>query len=46
MPGLWSLADAANERKKQEYLAKINAVRIAGADHKGYKDAIRSIERG
>lgn len=40
------LADAAGARAKAGLIRDINAHRIAGADAKGYKEAIRSIERG
>ena len=40
------LADAAGERKKADMIQTINAHRIAGADGKSYKEAMRSIERG
>jgi hypothetical protein len=40
------LSDAEGKRRKAEMIQAINAHRIAGADHKGYKEAIRSIDRG
>lgn len=40
------LADAAGARAKAGLIRDINAHRIAGADQKSYKEAIRSIERG
>lgn len=44
--GVWALAEAVTKRKKQELIASINATRIAGADPKAYKAAIRDIQRG
>jgi len=40
------LAEAAGKRKRADLIQTINAHRIAGADQKSYKEAIRSIERG
>lgn len=40
------LAEAAGKRKRNDLIQTINAHRIAGADAKSYKEAIRSIERG
>lgn len=46
MTAIEVLTEAAGKRRKAEMIQAINAHRIAGADHKGYKDAIRSIDRG
>lgn len=40
------LTEAAGKRRKTDMIQMINAHRISGADQKGYKEAIRSIERG
>jgi hypothetical protein len=40
------LAEAAGKRRRADLIQTINAHRIAGADAKSYKEAIRSIERG
>lgn len=39
------LTDAAGKRRKADMIQAINAVRVAGAAEKSYKEAIRSIER-
>ena len=46
MSAVEMLAEAAGKRKRADLIQTINAHRIAGADQKGYKEAIRSIERG
>ena len=46
MTAIEVLAEAAGERKKADLIQTINAYRIAGADGKSYKEAMRSIERG
>ena len=40
------LAESAGKRRRADMIQTINAHRIAGADQKSYKEAIRSIERG
>lgn len=46
MTAIELLAEAAGKRKRADMIQTINAHRIAGADPKSYKEAIRSIERG
>ena len=46
MTAIELLAEAAGKRKRNDLIQTINAHRIAGADGKSYKEAIRSIERG
>jgi hypothetical protein len=43
---VWALAESVAKRKKLELIASINANRIAGADPKSYKTAMRDIQNG